>query len=125
MVAKFRVEDNFGALNKLIYTENAAHSKGNDKDEHHAMLLIGIREEGGAPRFLLQNWWKYPQFAEFDAKYLISCQASFYFVTTPQMGIKYGCPARQGIYGEAKYHDEAVKTDVAHIERRCGAEGAR
>jgi hypothetical protein len=116
LVATFRVEDDFGAKNKLIYTGNAP-SKGQDKDVHHAMLLIGIREEGGAPRFLLQNWWKYPQFAEFDAKYLRSCQASFYFVTTPQMGIKYGCPAKQGIYGEAKYHDEAVN----HIGFSCFA----
>ncbi|KAI3662540.1 hypothetical protein MP638_000650 [Amoeboaphelidium occidentale] len=50
----------------------------------HAMVLVGIRQEGGSTRYLVQNWWEKKAFVETDGAYLAAREALINFVQTPQ-----------------------------------------
>ena len=48
------------------------------------MILIGVRGDGEEKKFLLQNWWREKQTVEVDESYLRACEATCWYVSTPQ-----------------------------------------
>jgi hypothetical protein len=82
LVRKFQVEKSFISNSTLHIGRKNSVTIGS-----HAMLLVGVREEGNQLRYLLQNWWKKKPFVEVDFEYLLSCQPSINFVITKQTEI--------------------------------------
>ena len=88
--------------------------------KYHAMLIIGVRGEGAARRFLVQNWWRRHQFVEISLAYIRSLQPllhgpSAYAACTPQLG---GVPA--GFARAAAPYAESGHIDAREPERLDG-----
>ena len=79
LISRFEVEEAFDSVNWQHIGSMTTASKGN-----HAMVLVGIRKEGDATRYLVQNWWKKKAFVEMDGEYLSACGAVVNFVQTQQ-----------------------------------------
>jgi hypothetical protein len=75
----------------------------------HAMLIIGVRDEGGSRRFLLQYWWADFQFIEADEEYLFSMAGRAYQVITPQTNQS---AATGAFWRPAKVYTEAGDVDM-------------
>ena len=76
----------------------------------HAMLIIGVRGEGAARRFLVQNWWRRHQFVEMSLAYLESLRRrgpdlSTYVSCTPQLAVPAGFALRAAPYAESGHID--------------------
>jgi hypothetical protein len=72
---------------------------------NHAMLIIGVRGEGAARRFLVQNWWRHHQFLELSLGYLESLwprgwDISVHVVLTPQLEFPAGFAQAAAPYAE-------------------------
>jgi hypothetical protein len=79
LISRFEVEEAFDSVDWQHIGSMTTASKGN-----HAMVLVGIRKEGDATRYLVQNWWKKKAFVEMDDEYLSACGALVNFVQTQQ-----------------------------------------
>jgi hypothetical protein len=74
---------------------------------NHAMLIIGVRGEGAARRFLVQNWWRRHQFVEISMAYLerlrlIYLGPSAYITCTPQLAVPAGFAQAAAPYAESE-----------------------
>ncbi len=77
-----------------------------DCTKYHAMLVIGVRGEGAARRFLAQNWWRRHQFVEMSLGYMQSLRPrlhgpSAYAARTPQHAVPAGFAQAAAPYAEA------------------------
>jgi hypothetical protein len=54
---------------------------------YHAMVIIGVREEGGEKIFLVQNLWRTKQFVEVSETYLRNCGVVGYFYLKPGVNV--------------------------------------
>lgn len=74
----------------------------------HAMVLLGTRtNEHGERFYLLQNWWRGKQFVEVSASYLEKCEATVYFVKTPQAHVPEWLERHN-----AKFHWQEMEADM-------------
>ncbi len=76
------------------------------------MLLLGVRGEGPARRFLLQNWWRRRQFVEVSLAYLEALRDSdrgpdltAHAVCTPQLAAPAGFARAAPPYAESAHLD--------------------
>ena len=52
------------------------------------MVLLSVRtDSAGMRHFLIQNTWRKKQFFEVDETYLKGCDATIYFIETPQTAV--------------------------------------
>ena len=77
---------------------------------NHAMLIVGVRGEGAARRFLVQNWWRRLQFLELSLGYLESLwprgwDVSAVAVVTPQLAVRAGFAQAAVPYAETGHID--------------------
>ena len=77
---------------------------------NHAMLIIGVRGEGAARRFLVQNWWRRHQFVEMSLDYLESLtrrslDISAYVACTPQLAVPAGFAQAAAPYADSGHID--------------------
>jgi hypothetical protein len=79
LISGFEVEEAFDSGNWQHIGPMTTALKG-----EHAMVLVGMRKEGDATRYLIQNWWKKKAFVEVDGEYLSACGAYVNFVQTRQ-----------------------------------------
>ncbi len=77
----------------------------------HAMLIIGVRDEDGSRRFLMQNWWPGCQFFEADANFLDSGYAPSRAiqVITPQINQS---AAAGAFWRPGRLYTEAADVDM-------------
>jgi hypothetical protein len=110
LLPQVNMMSDFCAHGKLVHTGEPTGTYTGQ----HAMLLIGVRSEGGSPRFLLQNWWMDCQFVEVDLDYLLSLVYSkshgATIVATPQSSV----PA--GYAHEARLYAETADLDMQELE---------
>jgi hypothetical protein len=71
------------------------------KEEHHAMVLVGLRKVGEQWRLLLQNWWPHSQLVEVSAEYFLSSQAEIVLVMHKQYDIPKKFERCNRVYAEA------------------------
>jgi hypothetical protein len=74
------------------------------------MLIIGVRGEGPARRFLVQNWWRRHQFLEISLGYLEALwprgpDVSVHVVITPQLAVLEGFAQPAAPYAETGHID--------------------
>ena len=94
LISYFEVHEDFEAVDRCIYHgDHVGALRGG-----HSMLIIGVRIENNRKYFLLQNWWQRKQFIEVDGEYLISCNAEFHYVRTPQLSIPNEFPTYFAIF---------------------------
>ena len=87
---------------------------------YHAMLIVGVRAQGAARRFLVQNWWRRLQFLEISADYLETqpcASIGAHFVLTPQRAppMRWARPAAR--YAETTLIDTLEPELVARSSR--------
>ena len=111
LVSKFCVHLDFN--DKSVYSHRGYPTELVDhSDNRHCMVLIGHRKDNvtGNNIFLLQNWWKMKQFVEVDEQYLEFCDATVFFVKTPQLCIPDSFPIEMGTYAENELYDDKCET---------------
>jgi hypothetical protein len=84
------------------------------------MLIVGVRGQGAARRFLVQNWWRRLQFLEVSSDYLETqpyANIGAYFVLTPQRAppMRWARPAAR--YAETALIDTLEPELVARSHR--------
>jgi hypothetical protein len=103
LVTSFGVHQDFHGAQAPSYDGKPA----GDFVGHHAMVLIGARQDGGGKRFfLLQNWWRQSQFVEVSEAYLKACGATVYFVETKQTRIPDEFPVQLRLVAENESVDK-------------------